>query len=253
MIADKKIEALFSHAVAMDQSGRLRNSVYGVDRTVYVVNSDFTVALRFQLPTTSPAFSAPIGFAANDYDSPAFDEVDGHVVFTTEGSEFIRSKTCATADRSVDEVAALFDKYPLPGDNVLNVHKDSLSLLDESLSHIEVWGRSGKAILVQRNIYTGASIRLTRPAPKGFGLGDRDKFGSDFGPLGLRTNDFMALFSFNDEVQFIFGEGEAGYCRVRGRNFRMEGVVSHCVYDDMGTLTVSKTGKADGRKLPKKC
>ncbi|NIP34436.1 MAG: hypothetical protein GWN12_05705 [Thermoplasmata archaeon] len=56
----------------------------------------------------------------------------------------------------------------------------------------------------------------------------------DFEPLGLRTNDLMALFSFIPTLQFHFlGEG---FICVDSKDDRMpmRALVSKCRYDELG-------------------
>ncbi len=74
----------------------------------------------------------------------------------------------------------------------------------------------------------------------GFGVGHFDEINTGgFGPIGVRTNDFLALFSFNDLLEMYFNR-DVNYCRVRGRNFRMDCVIALCVYDELGNITLSK-------------
>ena len=58
----------------------------------------------------------------------------------------------------------------------------------------------------------------------------------DPAPLGMRTNDFLALFSFADKVTFQFAPQEIGYFLVVSNHSGMMGIVSGCLYDTIGTL-----------------
>ena len=242
---DSKLETIFSHAVALDQAGRFRNTIFVQDKEIFILNMDNTVLLRFGLPKSSAEFEEPISFRANDYDSSNFYEEDGRIVFVQKGSEMIRKKSCGTAAITNGEVQNMFSEFPPLTENKVTLHKNTLSLLEEKLSHIELSAEDGNFKIVQRNIYDGTVIELERSKAKGFGINTKDKINEDFGPIGMKTNDFMALFSFNDTVIFGFEEGE-DYCRVQGRNFNMNGVVALCVYDELGGIT--KTKRYDSTK-----
>jgi len=237
----KRVEAIFAHAVALDQSGRLKNTIYVKDNFVFVMNSTNTVLLRFVLPSSQAPFQSPISFRANDYDSPNFYEEDGRIVFVKKEGDLERKKKCETTDATPDDIQELFKKFPPIKSNRISLHAGILSLLDENLSHIEIQGADGAASLVQRDIYSGTILEIARTT-EGFGMASPDEISSDFGPIGMKTNDFIALFSFNDMVDFFFDEDpETSYCRVRGSKTKMDGIVAFCVYDELGTITEVKT------------
>lgn len=245
---DARIESIFAHAVALDQAGRLRNTIFVLDKDVYVLNQDNTVFLRFNLPA-GVQFKSAVSFKACDYDSPVFYDREGLIVFEQKAGDLVRKKSCTTPGQTPEEVAEIFAGFSPVKENKITLHRDVISLLDERLSHIEVSGEDGGLRIVQRNIYDGTRIEITRDGGRGFGLDKQDQIATDFGPVGLRTNDFIALFSFNDHVTFYFGEGEMDYCRVLARNFKMTGVIALCKYDELGTITTAKE-KSNGRKKP---
>lgn len=246
---DTRIESIFSHAVAMDQSGRLRNTVYVKDKEVYILNSDRTVILRFILPSSASPFKNPVSFRASDYDSNTFYEKDGQIIFVTKSGDMVRKKSCSTPDLNPDEAAELFSSFSPVKINRFQIHKNIIPLLDENLSHIEFKGIEGNLSVIQRNIYDGTVIKIEKEKESGFGVVSNDDINSDFGPLGLRTNDFLALFAFNDNLTFSFPEGsQFGICRVMGRNFKMSGIIALCLYDEMGTI---ETAKSEEKPKPK--
>lgn len=251
---DTRIESIFSHAVAMDQSGRLRNTVYVKDKEVYILNSDRTVILRFILPSSASPFKNPVSFRASDYDSSTFYEKDGQIIFVTKSGDMIRKKSCSTPDLNPDEAAELFSSFSPVKINRFQIHKNIIPLLDENLSHIEFKGIEDNLSIIQRNIYDGTVIKIEKEKESGFGVVSNDDINSDFGPLGLRTNDFLALFAFNDNLTFSFPEGsQFGFCRVMGRNFKMSGIIALCLYDEMGTIeTVKSEEKPKPKPKPKK-
>lgn len=234
-----RVEDIFAHAVAMDQAGKLRNTIYTIESEVYIINQDNTVMLRFPLRDSEQSFKEPISFRANDYDSRAFHEEGGKIVFTTEADGWKRTKTCGTPDATPEEVRAMFKKFKPVKTNKVMLHKSICGLLEENLSHVEISAEDGELSIIQRNIYSGAVIELTRAEAGGLGVASGDEMDSDFGPLGLRTPDFMALFAFNDHLQWTFPpEGKADYCCVQSRDpkMKMQGVVACCVYDELGQI-----------------
>jgi hypothetical protein len=241
-------EHIFSHAVALQQSGRLRNNIFVNKRNVYILNMDHTVILNFTLPSKEPSFDNPVAFSANDYDSEKFHEEGGKIIFTQKNSKtgVVRTKSCAGAEIGFEEIEELFSthykKMRDPQLSRFSFERDSLSLLEENLSHLEIKAEGGKWSIIQRDIYTGVVIELKKPA------GDlRDDLENDFGPVGIRTNDFLALFSFNDFVTFYFPSKHPEVCLVKGNKYEMKGVLAGCVYDELGTIETIKE-KSNGRR-----
>lgn len=236
---DGKTETIFAHAVALDSSGRLKNTIYAIVNVIYILNSDHTVLLRFDLPKSSAPFKSPISFKANDYDSNTFYEEDGKIVFLKKAGDMERRKFSGKGNLEPEEIETLFAGMNMASKNVSILHKDILSLLDESLSHIEFSGKGDQLKIIQRNIFDGTIIEITRTKSTGFGAVKKDSILSDFGPFGMRTGDFIALFSFNDEIEFVFPSGQEQYLFVFGKKVPMKGIVALCFYDEMGEITYS--------------
>ena len=236
----KKAEQIMIHAVALNQSGRLKNIIMAKDRYIYIVNGDYTVLLRFDLG--APAIKTPFAFNANDYDGMDFHEEDGKIAFTFKAEGMKRTKCVGIPTAiSLEEVEDIFEKH---GNrkfrNIVNFHENHLSLFEDNLSHIEIKSENKEVKFTQRDIITGSTITLER-IEEGFGMGLQDEIVKDFGPIALRTQDFAALFTFNPHVEFRFPSlPEKGICLVKGSKLPMEGIVAFCVYDEMGGLTVVK-------------
>lgn len=239
-------ENVFAHAVALDQSGRFRNAVHCMGQTVFIMNTDATALLRFILPMKDKGFHSPISFFANDYDSSSFRMEGGKVVFVQSGGEFVRSKACSVPKQTFAEVEELFNRFWSDSTKKgaeISINKATLSLLSDSLSHVEIYSEKGKPVIVQRDIFSGNTIELKRKT-SGFGLASaKDSIPFDFGPIGLRTSDFMALFTFNDNVTFHFYEGNNNYCLVVGNNYDFCGIISGCMYDELNKLEVIEDGR----------
>lgn len=243
---DGKTETIFAHAVALDSSGRLRNTIYAIGKQVYILNSDHTVLLKFELSGSSNPFRLPISFKANDYDSSTFYEEDGKIVFVQKSGDIERKKFSGKGQLEPEEVSSMFAGFVMKDPlNTSSIHKDILPLLDENLSHIEFSGKKGVLKIIQRNIFDGTIIEITRKKETGMGVVKKDSIQEDFGPFGLRTNDFIALFAFNDEVSFEFPSGNCNFINVQGRNYGMKGIISLCLYDEMGEITYSTGTIAD--------
>lgn len=251
-------ETIFAHAVALHQGGRLKNTIHICKNDVFILNTDNTVLLRFELPKNAEGPTTPISFSADDYDSDIFREEDGKIVFVQEKSGFTRTKTCGVPKIDFKGVENMYWEYfnhAVPHGNHIELGKPVLDLLDDGLSHVEVSGQDGKAVIVQRDIYTGSIIRLERK-DEGLGLAAKvlDQITTDFGPMGLRTDDLFALFSFNKIVKFQFANGDPdgqSYCYVKGDVHKMTGIVAGCLYDELGTTQKSKEA-TDGRKVKEK-
>jgi len=242
---------ILAHAVALAQSGRLKNEIHLGGRTVYVSNFDNTVLLKFD-ELVGVNFEE-VGFEANDYEGDKFKVVDGKVIFEQISNGIIREKICSVSERTFSEIEDLYNKYYLPDKAIveLDLYQTILSLLEEGLSHIEISAEKGRAQIIQRDIYSGKIIRLKMDR-KGFF--SADKVTGDFGPMGMRTSDFQAVFSFCNRVKFSF-HSDMNYCLIRGDKFKMTGVIAGCLYDEMGQIETveprKQKGKDDGGQIKK--
>jgi len=233
--ASASIEQIFAHAVALDQSGRLRCTIYALGKKIFIRNSDNTVIMRFFSP--DGIFKNPVSFKANDYEGNAFYEEEGKIVFESNNNGYEKKKSCGTPGMKPEKVEELFKEFKPIKKNRISIHKDILSLLDKSLSHVEISARKGKFYLVQRNIYSGAIIEVSK-SEGGLGISG-DKIKGSFGPVGLRTSDFEAMFTFQDSLDFFF-DPKMGYVIVKGRRWKMKAIIGMCLYDEIGHINYLK-------------
>lgn len=232
MKVSERVETLFSQAAALHQSGRLRNTIYCHGDCVYILNQDNTVLLRFKLHPNEKPFESSVGFDASDYDSQELEEKDGRVEFLVKEDEFLRTKSCKTPRFTAEQVAGLFQEYGRPVGSKIILPGAVRKLVDEELSHIEFSARGGQFKIVQRNIYTGTVITIENK-PEGFDMMSEDL--PDFGPMGMRTDDFLSLYTFADSVHFWFGHEKLFFVRSDDiSKVDMRGVVSQCIYDELG-------------------
>lgn len=249
------VEQIFAHAVALDQSGGLRNTIYAIGNEVFILNYDHTVLLRFRLRASEIPFENPISFRANDYDSNEFYEEDGKIVFVSNQGGYQRKKSCGTPDFTPKDIQQVFNKYEKEKLEavVVQLPKDIIGLLDRELSHIEFVGKAGDSLtLIQRNIYSGAIIEVKGKKRKS-GFFDTLKLEKDIEPIAIKTNDFVALFAFQDVLKFHLPvKGKADYMMVESIDSKkrdMKGFIAGCLYDEI--IEIKEAEIYGGRKKPK--
>lgn len=249
-------EAIFSHAVALQQTGRMKNAIYASGKTVFIMNLDKTILLKFGLPDREPKIDGKISFLANDYDSDDFYEEDGKIIFVTKEGAYKKTKSCVAPEKDYDHMGDIWRGYIADGMKVKNnqsvtYSKSIIGLLDEGLSHIEISSEDKSPVLIQRDIYTGSIIKITSEDVGGLGLGNIHEIKKDFAPIGIRTNDFIALFSFCNTVTFVFAD-DLEYTVIKGDKLNLQGILANCKYDEMIETTTAKKGSDDdGRKVKK--
>lgn len=235
-----RIEMIFATAVALQQDGRFRSTIHCSGKMIHIMNQDMTVILRFPIRQYETEFKHPVSFSANDYDSKDFEEQDGKICFIKSDGDYTRVKSCKIPDSEGMDPRTLFHKIPLNKENRVGIKKGITGLLNDDLSHIEISCVDGQLQVVQRNIFSGAVIKIQKRDGRK-GLIDDDSI-ADFAPMAMRTNDFMALFTFLNEIDFYFSP-KGGFVYVRGESgkIKMDGIVSKCIYEEM-------KGAGHGRK-----
>lgn len=246
------VEEIFAQAVALDQSGGLKNTIYAINHEIFILNYDHTVLLRFRLRKSEGEFEHPISFKANDYDSNVFEEKEGKIVFYSEKGEYQRKKVCGTSDLTPEAVKELFSKYITDNENRSEVilSKDVLSLLDEDLSHVEFSGEKGSSIkMIQRNIYSGGIIEVEKKKDEGF---FQEELNNDFGPVAIKTGDLRALFTFQEALKFSFPvRGKEDFILITGADTgkrSITGIIACCLYDEIIELQEVKLNKPKSKR-----
>lgn len=230
----KRMEMIFAHAAALQQSGRLKSTIYCRKRSIYVLNQDRTVLIHFPLRSNEPPFKRSLSFYANDYDSTQLTEQDGHICFVQRSGVYERQKSCQVPDITSKEIVTIFNQRLATAKktNKVTMTKDFLTCLDESLSHIEFKGVKGHLVALQRNIYSGTIIKIEKATAKGLGLFTEEV--KDFKVFGLRTNDFVALFTFASSLSFFFAGKDVVVFENTHHSMPFTGMLSRCVYDEIG-------------------
>jgi hypothetical protein len=208
--------------------------------------------LRFRLRSSEGIFDPPISFKANDYDSNVFEEKDGKIIFYSEKGEYQRKKICGTSDLTPEEVKTLYHNYvqDIEGRSPVNISRDILELLEADLSHVEFSGEKGSTLkVIQRNIYSGGIIEITKASKGGFFL---EELKHSFGPVAIKTDDFRALFTFQNILKFSFPHrGKEDFILVKSgdENRRsITGIIACCLYDEIITIQESNKPKTIARR-----
>jgi hypothetical protein len=246
----KTIEDLFTMVVALDHTPTMSNAIYLNRKSLYMLNFDNTLLFRIKLKDTDPTFE-PIGFWANDYDSANMELVDGKIVFTRVSSTALyeRKKYTNGTNLTPGTIAKLWNKYVEQRKSVktvkVNLHRSVTELIDDSLSHIEISGRKGEhIILTQRNVYSGDVAHIVE---RGRGFITPDPISASIEPLGVRTRDFLAMFSISESLDFYFStKGTTFPIRIYSSSGVREfgGWIAPCLYKEIIDM---KEGYVDGR------
>jgi hypothetical protein len=236
----KRHELIFYHAVALQQSGRLRSSIHCRGSKIFILNQDNTVLLRFTLGKKH--FQKPFSFNANDYESNQFTVEGEHIIFHIQHGKYQRDKACRVSNINNKDVMLMFKKQTasVKKENAIVLDKDFLKCLDSDLNHLEFKGHKNKLICRQRNLYTGTVVTVTvTDTKKKKGL-FTTKPVQNFPATGIRTADFLSLFSFTDVLTFYFAGDNVFYFENKDTKMPFTGVISRCTYDEIG---VDKDGR----------
>lgn len=223
---NKRLEQIFSQAAGLSQAGRMKSEVWVMPNEIFLINGDLTVMMRFEAPGVKNAFA----FRTDDYDSSSLKIQDGQVSFIQQNGDWERIKTPAPMEAGKGaQIKKIWESYSKtkPGPE-FSFHRDNLTLIDESMSHLEISGIKDKIQILQRNIYTGATTRI-QDNPKAAGLLQNKR--PDFGPVALRTNDFIAMFAFQQSLSFAF---QTQWVWVSGNTSpAFNAVVGACLFNEM--------------------
>lgn len=243
--AEYNIEEIFAHAVALDQSGGLKNSIYGIDREVYIMNYDHTVLLHFDVSeeVMPEPFEVPFGFHANDFEGEEFNILENKIEFITRKGGYIKHKTVGTPDLSPEEVAGLFAEYDMIESerHTIMITRQAGYLLDEKLAHVKFQAQAGELPqLIQHDIYGGANISLNP---------DEEMFTSEaashpVGPLGIKTKDLKAHFAFADSLLIHLPyENQQEYFIIEALDakYPFRSIVAASLYDEVIEIRKAKS------------
>ncbi len=252
--AGSRVEGIFAHAVAMDNRG-MKNIIHCVGASVYIVNFDYSMILRFLLRKSEVSFDSPISFNANEYDSPDFsfteDEHGGKIIFHTSSKEYNRKKVCRSSlsGPGAKDIAKLYRDLKKDaerrGEYSFHLSDECVPLLDEGLSHTEISVENSVLVLRQRNVYTGTLVEVEPSGGGGFFT--PDNLPENLPPIALKTKDFMGLFTARKSLVFVPTEDFLLVKDSTKEDF--EGILALCKYDMVIDLYRDEEGgENDGGK-----
>jgi hypothetical protein len=231
--ANIRIQEIFRHALELQQSGRLRNTIYCFKNRVYILNQNDTILLCFRLRPNEFPFENPVAFHANDCDSNMFYEEDGYIHFVLSNNDYHRDKKCKAPEHLPEYVHKLFRSKLTAAKkiNEVEIYDTLLPYINKDLTHIEFRAKSGVLMIRQRDIYTGA-ITTIHPDKQDQPFLKQTKLKA-FGPIGIRTKDFLALFSFTDAVSFYFSSEDFAWFENHDQRTPYRGFLSLCGYNEL--------------------
>jgi len=232
---EKDREDIFKYAAALDQSGKMKNTILCSEREVFIINFDRTILLSFVLKKTSAEFKERIVFDVNDYESSNFYTKDGALIFETAADGYIKKKKCGTNKQlDFETISKLYYKLSRKkAASHFSLNKAILAFLQDDLSHVEIHYDNGVKI-IQRDIFSGTIIEIEKDRSGLFFETDNVE---PFEPMGLRLSDLEALFIEDKELSFAFAPG-LNYFIVEAKTSGMKGILSWCLFDELGSLGV---------------
>lgn len=223
-------EAMFAQAVSLAQNGKMKSTIHCGGNVILVQNMDSTILLGFE---TDQMFDEEFSFFANDYESKNIEIENGKVVFTTYSEGLKRTKVCASPRTTFMDVRASWKHHKPDKSQKVMIPKAVISLLEDGLSHVELGADKDSIFkLIQRDIYSGSRVEVHHEIKDSdFDLDD----GLCFGPVGVRTVDFMSLFTFLDTITF-YPQKDEDWLYFESVDSSMNGILATCIYDELGVV-----------------
>lgn len=237
MISSSQLEKIFAHAAALHSEGKMKNWIYGKGNVIYILNTDCSLLMRFRVPWELGHFC----FSAHEYEGQEFHLSPTGMVFKTHDQDYERTKFAPInppySSEQVEKVWNVLEQKTKGSKLVGKVVLDDkiLKWLEKDLPHVEFVLREGNWSLIQRNIYTGEVVQITKK-PRPLTLLGKDEVNGEMN-VGLRTNDFFALFTFSPKIDFYFYH--LPFAQAMNLSFfDMRVFLGRCFYDSLGNLEV---------------
>jgi hypothetical protein len=226
-------ETMFAQAVALAQSGKMKSTIHAFGNTIYILNMDNSILIRFD---SVQKFPEPISFYANDYESSEMGIENGQVFFNLYQGEYARKKYCSKPQENFTNVSTQWDKFSPNKDSAITLTKGIAGLLEDGLSHIEFINGADGIKLLQKNIYDGTRVEISKgDGTRGFIV---ENVPVDCLPVGIRTADLKSLFSLVDSLNFYIQKDN--YIYFSDPNNILTGIISTCLYDELGYIAKGK-------------
>lgn len=227
-----RTEMMFSQAVALAQSGKMKSGIHALGKDLYILNMDDTILMHFLM---DQKFPGAVSFFANDYESPSVEIDQGAITFITNRSGYEQRKSCQQPKLDFEGVTGIWRRFfPVTTDYPMMISKAAAGLLDDSLSHVEIHGKDNQIKLIQKNIYSGSRVEVFESGASE-SLLSMHVVPENMQPIGIRTNDFQALFSFAESITFYIQPGH-NYVYFKDSANLFEGILATCVYDELGLI-----------------
>jgi hypothetical protein len=227
-------ETMFSQAVALSQNGKMKNTIYGGKEGIFIKNMDNTILIKFD---SQQEFPDSFSFFANDYESNIFSIENNKIVFETDYKGLKKRKECPVPKDTYGDILDIWNKHVQNGVAIkISISSNIIPLLDEGLSHIEVYKNKTSFHIIQRDIYSGSKIEIKESKAVENLIDDSE---GSFDTIGLRTVDFISLFTFSDNIEF-FIQPEENWVYFEDSQDLFSGILSTCLYDEIGYVAETK-------------
>jgi len=256
-----KLQHIFSFAVALEQNGRLRNTIYCHKQTIYVINQDHTVIIRFPIKDIvvkkdgDLSFENPVAFRANEFEGKWISIEKDKICFHSKDGSFTAVKKCVAPSLSFEEIDAVFIRHMKKKDKrfSIEISRGIWNHLDESLSHIEFRVKKHEWLIVQRNIFDG-SVRVISKTPstsedvskqltEEITPQTSSKLPRRMGAIAVRSGDLRAMFEGkfkgkNGSLHLIFEKKKPviliDNSKSTGPNDpKFQAIIATCIYDEL--------------------
>lgn len=236
-----RLEDLAGVAAQMSRNYQMDAILAGKAGTVFIVNSECTVLLRY----TGVADVGPeVRWKACDWEKGTARMEGDEVVFSSESGGCKRTKRCSAPAATFAQLEKAWTdlraKAPDGSPSLTMTAALAGVHLEEGLSHVEFWYEDNTPVLKQRDLYSGTLITVELPSSKRQSGGFFSAKPQPFDRTAIRTKDLQALLFLEGSLDFSFGP-EASI--IKSTTF--EALLSNCIYD--GLYTVEEL--TDGRKI----
>lgn len=250
----KRIEDVLTFALQLNRNIG-DTTVHLKGRVAFVVNSDRTVLAK--ISGLVEAYDE-VGFVTTDFEGDSYRALKDRVTFVQRSGRFMREKTCSTPDLKFGDVEEAFERLVGEDEGKVTVRMESgvCKVLNQDLSHVELWAEQTGFRLLQRDMYSGSVIRITEARAEGPSVSLFDLKSVEGVPKGrsvkvaLRTKDLIGLLMASPNSVYSLGEK---FCVVRDCDSgEFVAVISSCVYDNIFIdTTIEETEDERRRKEPK--
>jgi hypothetical protein len=188
----------------------------------YCLSYDRTVLLR--ATNVSPVRDDAVVFRACDYEGPDCRLHGKWVEFTLQDNTKVSVPRPLQSFKGLSTLFKTFENESSQADCKLILARTILADFDADLPHVEFHFKPTATHLIQRDIYTGKVLDISR-----------ESVCKEAEPLAMRTQDFMALFGLAASLTFAQNKD---FFLVTSMSSELTAVVGGCIYDAVGRLNI---------------